>query len=153
MKTTEVLVQTDQRHLIHPLHHPQDHQHPIIMVEGKGAILRDAEGHEYIDGLGGLWNVNAGHGRAELAQAASEQMTHLAFASNYVGLSNEPAIRLAERLVRVAYSNITGVYFTTSGAESNESAFKLARYYWKLRGQPTKVKIISRVHAYHGVTF
>ena len=153
MKTTELLVQTDQRHLIHPLHHPQDHQHPIVLVEGKGAILRDAEGREYIDGLGGLWNVNAGHGRAELAQVASEQMARLAFASNYVGLSNEPAIRLAERLVRVAYPNISGVYFTTSGAESNESAFKLARYYWKLRGQPTKVKIISRVHAYHGVTF
>jgi adenosylmethionine-8-amino-7-oxononanoate aminotransferase len=153
MKAVESLVQSDQRHLIHPLHHPQDHQHPLIIVEGRGAMIRDAEGREYIDGLAGLWNVNAGHGRTELAQAASEQMARLAFASAYVGLSNEPAIRLAERLVGLAYPNTSGVYFTTAGAESNETAFKLARYYWKLRGQPAKVKVISRIHSYHGVTF
>ncbi|HEX4841423.1 MAG TPA: aspartate aminotransferase family protein [bacterium] len=151
-ETLEQLRQSDQHHVIHPLHHPQDHQHPLIMVEGRGAIIKDAEGREYIDGLAGLWNVAAGHGRVELAQAASEQMARLAFASNYAGLSNIPSIRLAERLVQLAYQNISGVYFTTSGAESNESAFKIARYYWKVRGRPGKVKIISRIHAYHGVT-
>ncbi len=152
MKTAEALLHSDQQHLIHPLHYPQDHHAPIIVVEGRGAMLRDAEGREYIDGLAGLWNVNAGHGRTELAQAASEQMTRLAFASNYTGQSNEPSIRLAERLVKLAYPNTSGVYFTTAGAESNESAFKFARYYWKVRGKPEKVKIISRIHAYHGVT-
>ncbi len=146
------LLREDQQHVIHPLHHPQDHQHPLLIVEGRGAILRDAEGREYIDGLAGLWNVNVGHGRTELAQAAADQMSRLAFASNYAGMATIPAIRLAEKLVGLAYPSTSGAYFTTGGAESNESAFKTARYYWKVRGRPEKVKIISRLHAYHGVT-
>lgn len=151
-ESTELLLRKDREHLIHPLHHPQDHQHPLLIVEGRDAILKDADGREYIDGLAGLWNVNAGHGRTELAQAAADQMTRLAFASSYAGAANIPSINLAERLVRLAYANTSSVYFTTAGAESNESAFKIARYYWKIRGKPEKVKIISRVHAYHGVT-
>jgi len=115
-------------------------------------MLRDADGKEYIDGLASLWNVNAGHGRRELAEAAAEQMQRLAFTSAYVGFTNEPAVRLAERLLRVAYPNLSGVYFTTGGAESNESAFKAARYFWRRQGMPSKTKIISRWHAYHGVT-
>jgi adenosylmethionine-8-amino-7-oxononanoate aminotransferase len=146
------LLREDQQHLIHPLHYPQDHQRPMLIVEGRGAILRDADGREYIDGLAGLWNVNVGHGRKALAEAAADQMSRLAFASSYVGMSNIPSIRLAEKLVGLAYPSTSGVYFTTGGAESNESAFKTARYYWKVRGKPEKVKIISRVHAYHGLT-
>jgi len=69
-----------------------------------------------------------------------------------IGGTNEPAIRLAEKIVGHAYANSSGVYFTTAGAESNESAFKFARYYWKLQDKPDKTKIISRFHAYHGVT-
>jgi adenosylmethionine-8-amino-7-oxononanoate aminotransferase len=79
-------------------------------------------------------------------------MRRLAFASAYAGGTNEPAVRLAERLVKLAYPSSAAVYFTTAGAESNESAFKFARYFWKLEGKPSKVKIISRVHGYHGVT-
>jgi len=149
---TETLLQEDLEHLVHPLHLPQDHQAALIFVEGRNAILKDTEGREYIDGLASLWNVNIGHGRQELADVAAEQMARLAYASAYTGSSNIPAIRLAAKLVEIAYSNITGVYFTTSGAESNESAFKTARFYWKVKGQPEKVKIISRVHGYHGVT-
>lgn len=146
------LIATDQAHLIHPLHTAVDHAAPLVLVEGRGATLWDAEGREYIDGLASLWNVNAGHGRTELADAAAAQMRRLAYASAYVGFSNEPAIRLAERLLALAYPNLSGVYFTTGGAESNETAFKIARYYWKRQGQPQKVKIISRHHGYHGVT-
>lgn len=115
-------------------------------------MLRTADGKEYIDGLSALWNVNVGHGRKELADAAGTQMAKLAYASAYAGFSNEPAIRLAERLVGLSYSNMTSAYFTTGGAESNESAFKFARYYWKRMGKPNKVKIISRNYGYHGVT-
>jgi adenosylmethionine-8-amino-7-oxononanoate aminotransferase len=79
-------------------------------------------------------------------------MRRLAYTSAYAGYTNEPAVRLVDRLLRLAYPNLSGVYFTTSGAESNETAFKIARYYWKRRGVPTKTKIITRVHAYHGVT-
>ena len=80
------------------------------------------------------------------------QMEKLAYASAYAGFTNEPAIRLADRIVGLAYANSAAVYFTTGGAESNESAFKTARYYWKRMGKPDKVKIISRCYGYHGVT-
>jgi putrescine aminotransferase len=146
------LLEADRRYLVHPLHYPDDHKQPLVVVEGRGAMLRDADGREYIDGLSGLWNVNVGHGRAELADAASAQMRRIAFASAYIGATNEPAVRLAEKIVGHAYANSAAVYFTTAGAESNESSFKFARYYWKIKDKPGKTKIISRIHAYHGVT-
>src|SRR6266536_3383645 len=87
------------RSVIHPLHHPDDHAQPNIFVEGHGAILKDIHGNEYIDGLSCLWNVNIGHGRAELAEAAAEQMRRLAFAVAYTGSTNIPAATLAAKLV------------------------------------------------------
>src|SRR5215475_11086343 len=152
MDGTTQLLEADRRYLVHPLHHPDDHRQPLVVVEGRGAMLRDADGREYIDGLAGLWNVNVGHGRAELADAAAAQMRRIAFASAYIGATNEPAVRLAEKIVGHAYPNTAAAYFTTAGAESNESAFKFARYFWKIKDKPEKTKIISRIHAYHGVT-
>ena len=146
------LVKADQDHLIHPLHHPVDNMEPMIYVRGRGAMIQDIGGHEYIDGLAGLWNVNVGHGRAELGDAAAAQMKELAYFSAYVGSSNIPAITLANKLMELAYDNMQAVFFTSGGAESNESAFKTARFYWKAKGQPTKVKVIARQQAYHGVT-
>lgn len=137
---------------IHPLHNRADQDAPVVFVEGNGAVLRDAEGREYIDGLSSLWNVNLGHGRRELAEVAAEQMRRLAYASAYSGYTNEPAARLADRLIKLAYPNMSGVYFTTGGAESNETVFKIARYFWRRREKPTKTKIISRIHGYHGLT-
>src|SRR6202050_629104 len=144
------LIKTDQAHLIHPLHHPADHASPVIYVRGRGAKVWDIAGCEYIDGLSALWNVNIGHGRAELADAAAAQMKELAFFSGYTGSSNIPAITLAERVTKLA--GMDAVFFTCGGAEANESAFKTARFYWKASGKPDKVKVISRGEAYHGVT-
>ena len=146
------LIQSDREHLVHPLYHPDEHEAPIIFVKGEGAILTAVDGREYIDGLSCLWNVNIGHGRAELAEAAAEQMRKLAFASNYTGSANVPAIQLAARLAEVAYPGLNAVYFTSGGAESNETAFKTARFFWKAKGKQDKVKIIARNWAYHGVT-
>jgi putrescine---pyruvate transaminase len=152
MDGTTQLLESDRRFLVHPLHHPEEHKAPLVVTEGRGAMLHLADGREVIDGLAGLWNVNIGHGRGELADAASAQMRRIAFASAYIGATNEPAVHLAEKIVRHAYSNSAAVYFTTAGAESNESSFKFARYYWKIKDKPQKTKIISRIHAYHGVT-
>jgi adenosylmethionine-8-amino-7-oxononanoate aminotransferase len=149
---SDVLMDADRRHLIHPLHHPKDHANANIFERGEGAMLYTSDGKAYIDGLSCLWNVHIGHGRKELAAAAAAQREKLAYASAYAGFSNEPAIRLAERIVGLSYSNMAAAYFTTGGAESNESAFKFARYYWKRMGKPEKVKIISRRYGYHGVT-
>lgn len=144
--------QADLAHLIHPLYHPSDHQQPRIWVEGHGAILKDMNGTEVIDGLSGLWNVNVGHGRRELAKAAMDQMSTLAYCSSYTGASNLPAIELAERLSQFTYPSIKAFYFTSGGAESTESSIKTARFYWKVQGKPDKVKIISRKLGYHGTT-
>jgi adenosylmethionine-8-amino-7-oxononanoate aminotransferase len=146
------VLRVDREHLIHPLYHPADHARPMVIVRGEGAEIIDANGKRYFDALSGLWNVHVGHGRTELAQVAAEQMGTLAFNNNYVGFVNIPSTRLAEKLIEITYSNLNAVYFTTSGAESNESAFKTARFFWKLQGKPDKVKIISRRWGYHGVT-
>src|ERR1043166_3240482 len=97
--TAAELIKADQEHLIHPLHHPIDNAEPMIYVRGRGATIADIGGREYLDGLSGLWNVNVGHGRTELAEAAASQMSELAYCSGFVGLSNVPSIELAERLV------------------------------------------------------
>jgi len=150
--TAAELVKADQDHLIHPLHHPSENAEPVIYVRGRGATVWDIGGHEYIDGLAGLWNVNVGHGRAELADAASAQMKELAYFTGYVGSSNIPAITLANRLMEITFDNMQAVFLASGGAEANESAFKTARFFWKATGKPGKVKIISRQQGYHGVT-
>lgn len=143
---------TDQAHLLHPLHHPSAHASTKLWVKGEGAWITDSTGRRYLDGLSGLWNVNIGHGRRELADAAQKQMATLAFHSAYAGGTNEPAIALAERLSAIAYPSINTFFFTSGGAESSETSFKTARFYWKALDKPDKVKVISRHRAYHGVT-
>jgi putrescine---pyruvate transaminase len=146
------LLKRDLASLIHPLHDPKAHRAGHVWVRGEGALLFDADGHEYIDGLAGLWNVALGHGRKDLAEAARAQLETLAYASGYTGHSNERAIELAEKLAQLTYPAINRFFFTSGGAEANESAIKLARSYWKLRGQPSKTKVISRELGYHGTT-
>jgi adenosylmethionine-8-amino-7-oxononanoate aminotransferase len=150
--TYEALVDLDRRYLLHPQYHPADHAEPVIFARGEGAILWDVRGRRYIDALSSLWNVNVGHGRRELAEAAARQMERLAFANAYTGSSNEPAITLAARLAKTAPGTLRTTFFTTGGGESNDTAFKTARFYWNLKGKPEKATIISRHLGYHGVT-
>jgi adenosylmethionine-8-amino-7-oxononanoate aminotransferase len=150
--TTVELVRADQEHLIHPLHHPVDNENTVVYVRGRGVTVADSDGHEYLDGLSGLWNVNVGHGRHELADAAAAQMKELAYCSGFVGSSNIPSITLANRLLELTDHAMQAVFLTSGGAEANESAFKTARFYWKARGRADKVKIIARDQAYHGLT-
>ncbi|PDV99696.1 aspartate aminotransferase family protein [Candidatus Chloroploca asiatica] len=146
------LIESDHAHVLHPLYHPSAHQAMKLWVRGQGAIVTDMHGQEFIDGLSGLWNVNVGHGREELARAAYEQMQQLAYYSSYVGSSNLPTIKLGEKLAELMYPSINTFFFTSGGAESTESSFKTARFYWKAVGKPDKVKFISRIKGYHGVT-
>ena len=146
------LLAADTAHLIHPLHHPSAAASTRVWVEGKGAVIKDATGREYIDGLAGLWNVNVGHGRRELADAAQKQMSTLAYHSSYAGGSNYPAIALAEKLSALFYPSINTFFFTSGGAEATDTSIKTARFYWKAQGKPNKTKVISRHRAYHGLT-
>ncbi|HJN46872.1 MAG: aspartate aminotransferase family protein [Acidobacteria bacterium] len=146
------LIARDTAHLIHPLHSTAAHQGARVWVKGHGAVLTDADGRDYIDGLAGLWNVLAGHGRRELAEAARAQCETLAYASGYTGSSNERAIELGEHLAALTYPSINRFFFTSGGGEATESSIKMARAYWKLCGRADKTKVISRIEGYHGVT-
>ncbi|WP_371029566.1 aspartate aminotransferase family protein [Pseudoclavibacter sp. JSM 162008] len=120
-----------------------------IIVKGDGHHIWDSKGKKYFDGLSGLFVVNAGHGRTRLAEAAAKQAAELAFFPIW-SYAHPNAIELADRLADYAPGDLNRVFFSTGGGEAVETAFKLAKYYWKLQGKPTKHKVISRSVAYHG---
>ena len=120
-----------------------------IIVKGQGHHIWDSKGKRYFDGLSGLFVVNAGHGRRRLAEVAARQAEELAFFPIW-SYAHPNAIELADRLASYAPGDLNRVFFSTGGGEAVETAFKLAKYYWKLQGRPTKHKVISRVVAYHG---
>jgi adenosylmethionine-8-amino-7-oxononanoate aminotransferase len=120
-----------------------------IIVKGEGHHIWDSAGKRYIDGLSGLFVVNAGHGRKRLAEAAAKQAEELAFFPIW-SYAHPNAIELADRLADYAPGDLNRVFFSTGGGEAVETAFKLAKYYWKLQGQPAKTKVIYRAVAYHG---
>lgn len=153
MKKKE-LSELDKKHFLHPTSSIQQQQEDgpaKIFTKGDGIYLYDINGNKFIDGLSCLWNVNVGHGRKELAQAAKEQMETLGFSSTFGTFSHEPVIQLATKLAERAPGDLNTVFFTSGGSESNDSAFKMVRNYWKLEGKPTKTKIVSRRTSYHGV--
>ncbi|HSP10738.1 MAG TPA: aspartate aminotransferase family protein [Candidatus Dormibacteraeota bacterium] len=150
------LYELDRTHWLHPqgdLDAPAGTIPQLIFTAGQGVTLTDVEGREYIDAMASLWNVNVGYGRHELAEAAADQMRSLAFSSAYGGFGNAPAIRLAAKLAELAPGDLEVTYFASGGAEANDTAYKVARLYWKLRGQPDKVNIVSRLRDYHGLTY
>ena len=120
-----------------------------IIVKGEGHHIYDSKGKKYFDALSGLFVVNAGHGRRRLAEVAAKQMEELAFFPIW-SYAHPSAIELADRLADGAPGDLNRVFFSTGGGEAVETAFKLAKYYWKLQGRPTKHKVISRAIAYHG---
>ena len=120
-----------------------------IIVRGEGHRIWDDKGRSYFDGLAGLFTVQVGHGRVELAEAAAKQAAELAYFPLW-SYAHPAAIELAERLAGYAPGDLNRVFFTTGGGEAVESAWKLAKQYFKLTGRPTKTKVISRAVAYHG---
>lgn len=122
-----------------------------VIVRGEGAYIYDSEGRRYLDALSGLYVTQVGHGRAELADAAAAQARELAFHPIW-SYAHPRAIELAERLASSAPGDVNRVFFTTGGSEAVESAWKLAKNYFKLTGKPGKHKVISRQVAYHGTT-
>ncbi|GAB3794041.1 aminotransferase family protein [Virgibacillus kimchii] len=149
------LVELDKKHFLHPTSSIQAQQEsgaPLVFTEGEGIYLKDMDGDTYIDGMSSLWNVNMGHGRKELSEVASEQMTNLAFSSTFSGFTQEPAIRLSKKLADLAPDSLNVSFFTSGGSEANDSAIKLVRHYWKVKGFPERKKVITRKRGYHGVS-
>ena len=120
-----------------------------LIVKGEGHKIWDSHGREYIDGLAGLFVVQVGHGREELAEAAAKQARELSFFPLW-SFAHPRAVELADRLAAMAPGDLNRVFFTTGGGEAVESAWKLAKQYFKLTGKPNKHKVISRAVAYHG---
>jgi adenosylmethionine-8-amino-7-oxononanoate aminotransferase len=148
----DALADAARRHLwMHFTRHSgfADGGHVPVIVRGEGAYIWDDQGRRYLDGLAGLFTVQVGHGRAELADAAARQARELAFFPLW-SYAHPRAIELAERLAAGAPGDLNRVFFTTGGGEAVETAWKLAKQYWKLVGRPMKHKVISRSVAYHG---
>ena len=124
---------------------------PPIITRGEGVTIWDDRGKSYLDGLSGLFTVQVGHGRTELAEVAARQASTLAFFPLW-GYATPTAIELAERLAHYAPGDLNRVFFTTGGTEAVETAWKVAKQYFKLTGKPGKHKVISRSIAYHGTT-
>jgi len=137
--------------LWHPLtqHKNFEKKPPMHVVKGEGCYLTDSEGKTYLDGLAGLWCVNVGYGRSELSDVAAEQMTKLAYLAPT--MQTEPAVLYARKILDLLGWN-GHVYFTGSGSEANEAAFKIAKQYQQQIGETRRYKIISRHRAYHGNT-
>lgn len=153
MSTLEDL---DRAHLLHPIteFRVQEKKGPRIVEGGKGIRIETADGRSLIDSLSGLWNIVVGHGRTEIADAVSEQMRRIAYYPSFWDFSNEPAIRLAERLTgrMPAGREIDRFLFTSGGSEANETNFRIARAYQAVKGRPERRKILSRSSSYHGIT-
>jgi adenosylmethionine-8-amino-7-oxononanoate aminotransferase len=148
------LRQADIEHYVHPNTRLKAHTEtgPVIWARGEGSRLQDVTGRWYVDGMACLWNVNVGHGRRELIDAAMKQMNELEYASTFSGFGNRPAIELSEKLSEITPGHLSAVMFGNSGSEMNDTAFKIARYYWRCVGKPEKTAVIARLRAFHGVT-
>lgn len=145
--------EVDLAHLIHPMtdHSQLAEAGPLVIVRGEGCELITADGKRLIDGSAGLWTVNLGHGRVDLIEAATRQMSELAYASTFGGVSSPPAIELAERIAELAPGDLNGVFFASGGSEANETAIKLARRHWIRNEQPAKSVVIAHDRGYHGL--
>ncbi len=154
------LEEMDRHSLFHPATSIAEHlkNGPTIIAGGSGVRLKDRRGHDLIDCGAGLWCVNVGYGRAELGAAAARAMADLGYYHTFASYSNEPIIRLADRVLtlfreKAGAGHLSKVFFGTSGSDANDTNFKLVRYYNNLRGRPKKKKFISRIGAYHGLTY
>jgi putrescine aminotransferase len=148
------LQDADRSFHLHPFtNHLEMHREgPQVIVSAQGCYLTDATGRRLLDGLAGLWCVNVGYGRREIIDAIHEQMSRLPYYCSFFNTTNEPAIRLAERLARLAPPRLQHSLFSNSGSEANETALKIIRAWQKLRGKTGKTKVLSRTFSYHGVT-
>ncbi len=150
------LKEANARYLWHPMAHPKSMQAtpPDIIARGEGSWIWDIDGHKMIDGVGGLWSANLGFGRTEIRDAIVGQLDELAFYNTFRGTTHPRAIELSTRLVKLMEPDgVASVFFSNGGSDAVEGALKLARQYWKLRGQGDRTKYISLRQGYHGVHF
>ena len=152
---TQDLWQKDVDHYIHPwtdfsVFHEEG---SLVVAEADGAYVYDSDGGRYIDGIGGLWCVNIGYGRDEMAEAIADQVRAIPYYSSFNHLTTPPSALLAAKLAEISPDNLNHVFYGTGGSQANDSAIRIIHYYFNRLGKTSKKKIISRVDAYHGSTY
>lgn len=155
---TQRIQALDAAHFLHPFTNFKDlaARGARVMARSEGIYVWDSEGKKILDGMSGLWCVNVGYGRKELADAAHHQMMTLPYYNSFFQTTNVPAVELAATLARLAPKvgdrSFNHVFYSSSGSESNDSNVRMVRRYWDLLGQPQRKTIIGRVNGYHGST-
>jgi len=155
MQDIDAIIAKDRSAVLHPFTYLKGHAdgsgpEPIVMQTAKGVRITDARGRQLIDGFAGLYCVNVGYGRTEVAEAIARQAYQLAYYHSYAGHTTEVLAELSDRLVRMAPGRMSKVFYGMSGSDANETQAKLVWYYNNLRGMPAKKKIIARERGYHG---
>jgi adenosylmethionine-8-amino-7-oxononanoate aminotransferase len=147
--------QQDHDHVLHPYTHFDSFRKDgsLVLAEGQGCHVTDARGRRYFDGIGGMWCVNAGYGRREIAEAMAEQALQLCYTTTFVDVTNAPAARLAAKLAELAPGTLNHVAYATSGSCAVDTAIRLAHFYHSRRGEPSRRYVISRKNSYHGSTY
>ena len=151
---TAELQKLDQKHHVHPF---TDHQEmwqkgAKIITGAENIYIYDSDGNKYLDGMSGLWCVNIGYGRSELAEVAKLQMEQLPYYNSFFQTAQLPAVELAEILAEVTPAHINRTFFGCSGSDGNDTVLRLVRHYWAVQGHENKNVVISRINAYHGST-
>jgi putrescine aminotransferase len=149
---TAELQALDAAHHMHPFTHAAglNKKGARVITRAEGCWLNDSDGNRILDAMGGLWCVNVGYGRQELARAAARQMEELPFYNTFFQTTHVPAIALSAKLAELAPGDLNHVFFASSGSEANDTNLRLVRTYWEVKGQPKRQWVISRWNAYHG---
>jgi putrescine aminotransferase len=147
--------QQDRDHFVHPWTHFDSFkiEGSLIIDKAEGSVVYDMDGKRYLDGIGGLWCVNIGYGREEMANAIAEQVRKLAFFNPFVDTTNIPASKLAAKLAELAPGDLNHVFYSSGGSTANETAYRLIQFYQRCRGKNEKRHVIAREEAYHGSTY
>ncbi|MBZ0123073.1 MAG: aminotransferase class III-fold pyridoxal phosphate-dependent enzyme, partial [Roseovarius sp.] len=151
MPTAE-LQALDAAHHMHPFTRGRDlaSKGARVIARARGVTLTDSDGNDYLDGMAGLWCVNIGYGRNELAEAAARQMAELPYYNTFFQTTHVPAIALAEKLAGLTPYDLNHVFYAGSGSEANDTNIRLVRTYWAEKGQPERDIVIARRNGYHG---
>ena len=154
MINTKEIQALDSAHYMHPFtaHGELAEKGARVMVKGEGIYLWDSEGKKLLDGMSGLWCINVGYGRKELADAAYKQLLELPYYNSFFNTTTIPPVQLAKLLAEVTPPQFRHVFYAGSGSEGNDTIFRMVRWFWDLEGQPQRKVIIGRKNAYHGST-
>ncbi|QDZ00400.1 aminotransferase class III-fold pyridoxal phosphate-dependent enzyme [Nitratireductor mangrovi] len=156
MRDTNFLVENNARRIWHPMAHPAElhDDPPRVVMKGEGAYVTDLEGRTVLDAVGGLWNVNLGYSCDPIKKAIADQLDALPYYSGFRGTSTGPSIELAWELTEwFSHEGMVRAFFTSGGSDSVETALRLARQYWKIRGQADRTKFLALKKGYHGTHF